>query len=151
MLACCVHTITQCNKDPRCENVATWDNSILFPSHLQLWNNAALYEWATVRKVSRMAQKRPKLEYSASLSEVKVQASAFSFLTFSPCQVCTESLWCCCRNDRRTLKTPRHPQWETESKCTVQHHRPCENLHRLWYFQSTRRSSPHLGNELTRG
>lgn len=55
------------------------DTTVRYSRHAsQLWNNAALYGRATVRKVSGMAQKC-RLEYSASLS----RASCFTLPCFS--------------------------------------------------------------------
>lgn len=58
MLTCCAHTIQNNAIQTLTAKIGvTWDNSAIFPSHLPLWNNAALYEWTTVRKISGMALK----------------------------------------------------------------------------------------------
>lgn len=58
MLTCCAHTIQNNAIQSLTAKIGvTWDNSAIFPSHLPLWNNAARYEWTTVRKVSGMVLK----------------------------------------------------------------------------------------------
>lgn len=79
------------------------DTTVWYSLHAsQLWNNAALYEWATVRKISGMALKC-RLEYSASLSG----ASCFTLLWFST----TSSL-----DGRLQVSNPctKHPNYEKE-------------------------------------